>query len=210
MLRLDNLTFGWPDGIAHCLSLTIERGEIQTLSGPSGIGKSTLLSVLSGFLDPIGGTVSFEGRDITPLPPWARPVCTLFQDHNLFEHLTLAQNLRLSLINAQKARTAETQKALISKSLAEVGLAGLEARYPHEISGGQYQRAALARTLLMDRPVLLLDEPFAALDIERREEACALLKTLTKSRSLCVLVVTHDPLDAGRLGAQNIALSESN
>lgn len=174
--------------------LTLPKGGRFAVIGASGSGKSTLLSLIGGFLAPEAGRVLWSGRDITALPPGRRPVSTLFQSHNLFPHLTVAQNVGMGL--RADLRLDAGQKARVSESLAEVGLEGLGARRPAALSGGQQSRVALARVLLRDRDILLLDEPFSALGPALKSEMLALLARIADRTGALVLMVTHDPEDA--------------
>lgn len=174
--------------------LSVPAGSVLAVIGPSGAGKSTLLSLLAGFDRPTSGQVFIAGKDVTAIEPADRPVSMLFQDHNLFGHLDVWSNValgvspRLQLNGEQRARTAA--------ALERVGLAGLERRLPGQISGGERQRAALARVLVRDRPVLLLDEPFAALGPAMRSEMLGLLRDLHRETAVTILMVTHSPDDA--------------
>jgi thiamine transport system ATP-binding protein len=196
MLTLDRLTLVQGDfRLAADLHLT--TGSRTALMGPSGGGKSTLLAAVAGFLAPSAGRILWNDRDITTLPPGDRPVSILFQDNNLFPHLTVARNVGLAL--GPSPRPPPADRARIADALARTGLAGLGDRMPAQLSGGQQSRAALARVLLSDRPLVLLDEPFAALGPGLRAEMLDLtLATLGADHTL--LLVTHDPEDARRLG----------
>ncbi len=170
--------------------------------GPSGCGKSTLLSAIAGFV-PVGqGRILWEGRDISGVDPAARPVSMVFQDNNLFPHLSIAQNVALA-VEPRLAISAATQRR-VDDVLARVGLDGFGARKPAALSGGQQSRAALARVLLADRPVVLLDEPFAALGPGLRHEMLELVKDVLKGK--LVMMVTHDPSDAQRFGGSTILI----
>ena len=190
--------------------LAVPAGALCAVIGPSGGGKSTLLLAAAGFVPVTAGRVEIAGRDATDLPPAERPVSLLFQDNNLFPHLTVAQNVGLGLRPALRLTAAERDR--VAEALAEVGLAGLGERRPEALSGGQRQRAALARALLRDRPALLLDEPFAALGPGQRAEMLALTRAAAARRGAATLMVTHHPddaaaadlcafCDAGRVGA---------
>ncbi|RYG91263.1 ATP-binding cassette domain-containing protein [Loktanella sp. IMCC34160] len=168
---------------------------IIALIGPSGAGKSTLISAIGGFLPATAGRILWNGQDITGLAPGQRPTATLFQDNNLFPHLTIAQNIALAL--RRRGMSTADQKARIAEGLAQVDLAGLGDRKPAQLSGGQQSRAALARVLLQDRPVVLLDEPFAALGPALKAEMLDLVKRVLSDR--LVLMITHDPQDAARI-----------
>ena len=206
MLRVEDLHFAWPDGPEFVFNLTLERGEIVTLSGPSGSGKSTLIDLICGFLQPSSGDILWDGRSILPLTPANRPVSALFQTGDLFEHLDVEMNIVLGL--DPRGRPNPAQRARVRAVLEEIGLPGFERRLPGQLSGGQRQRVALARDLLRDKPVMLLDEPFSALDTDRRDEMAGLVRRLTKDRGLATLVVSHDPADAGRLASRAIALRD--
>ena len=182
--------------------LSVATGARVAVIGPSGSGKSTLLSLIGGFLTPDAGRIRVEGQDITPLPPGQRPVSMLFQDQNLFPHLTVAQNVGLGL--RPDLRLSDPQRARVTQVLAEVGLEGTEARRPANLSGGQQSRVALARVLLRARPVLLLDEPFAALGPALKSEMLALLARIAEQTKATVLMVTHDPDDARSFAPQTI------
>ncbi len=173
-------------------SLAVAAGAFVILFGPSGAGKSTLLNLIAGFEAPVSGRLSLFGRDVLGTAPAARPVTTLFQDHNLFPHLTAAQNVALGL---HPGRLNQAEAARVAEALAHVGLAGLDARRPAQLSGGERQRVALARSLVRDRPILLLDEPFAALGPAQRREMVGLVDRLRQERGLTVLMVSHQ-LDA--------------
>lgn len=182
--------------------LTVLKAARVAVIGPSGSGKSTLLSLVGGFVAPTRGRIRVEGEDITALPPGRRPVSMLFQDQNLFPHLTVAQNVGLGL--RPDLRLSDPQHARVAQVLAEVGLEGTETRRPANLSGGQQSRVALARVLLRARPVLLLDEPFAALGPALKAEMLTLLARIADQTNATVLMVTHDPDDARSFAPQTI------
>lgn len=185
--------------------LTVNAGQRVAIVGASGSGKSTLLDVLAGFLKPLSGALRWAGKDITAKPPGARPVSILFQDTNLFPHLTIGQNLALAL-NPLTGRLRTGDAGRIETGLARVGLSGFADRRLSEMSGGQQSRAALARVLLQGRPVLLLDEPFAALGPALKSEMLDLVAEVAQAEGLTVLLVSHDPQDARRFASQTIVV----
>lgn len=173
---------------------------ITTVIGPSGSGKSTLLSAVAGFLEPAEGCICLRGRSLTGLSPARRPVAMLFQDHNLFPHLTLAQNVGLGL--APRLRLTKGQSERVADVLARVGLQEAADRRPGEVSGGQQNRAALARALVQDRTVVCLDEPFSALGPGQRQDMLTLVAEVLADR--VVLLVTHYPEEARGVAARGI------
>jgi thiamine transport system ATP-binding protein len=174
--------------------LHVEDGECLAVVGPSGAGKSTLLALIAGFERADSGAIRIGGQDVTRQHPSVRPVTMLFQDHNLFAHLDVAANVGLGIHPGLKLTAADRDR--VEAALAQVGLAGLSARLPSQLSGGERQRVALARSLVRDRPVLLLDEPFAALGPALRREMLDLVRALQAARKLTVLLVSHQPEDA--------------
>lgn len=184
----------------------VAAGERVALIGPSGAGKSTLLMALAGFLAPAQGRILWQGRDLAGVSAGDRPLTVLFQDQNLFPHLTLAQNLGLGL--SPTLRLTPAQGAQIETTLNQVGLKGLAARKPGQLSGGQQGRAALARALLRARPVLLLDEPFAALGPAMKAEMLDLLDEVATATGAAVLMVTHDPSDAKRFAGKTVLVAD--
>jgi len=197
VLQLDRLTITQGD-FRLAADWTAPAGSRIAVMGPSGAGKSTLLSVISGFFAQTSGRVLWQGQDLTPVPAGERPVTILFQDQNLFPHLTVAQNLGLGL--RPDLRLTPTDHARIDRALQRVGLQDLGPRRPAQLSGGQASRAALARALLRARPILLLDEPFAALGPALRSEMLQLVREVADETGALVLMVTHDPQDALALG----------
>jgi thiamine transport system ATP-binding protein len=177
---------------------TARPGDRIAVMGPSGSGKSTLLGAIAGFLPPTGGAIRWQGQDLGPVAPGQRPVTILFQDQNLFPHMTIVQNLGLGLRPDLRLTRADHRK--VDEALALTGLDGLGSRRPAQLSGGQASRAALARALLRARPILLLDEPFAALGPALRQEMLALVRSVADETGALVLMVTHDPNDALALG----------
>lgn len=205
MLQLDRLTYTQP-GFQLTADWTAEPGSLIAVMGPSGAGKSTFLSMIAGFLAPTGGRVLWQGADLAPIAPGQRPMTILFQDQNLFPHLTIAQNLGLGLRPDLRLSAADRER--VETALARVGLEGLGPRRPAQLSGGQVSRAALARALLRARPILLLDEPFAALGPALRAEMLALVRDVSTETGALVLMVTHDPEDARALGGDLAFVAE--
>lgn len=193
MLSLDHLMIREGEFVLRA-AVDLPAGAVTAVIGPSGAGKSTLLAAIAGFVAPVAGRILWQGQDLTPLPPHERPVSMLFQDANLFPHLTLAQNVGLGLRPALRLTVPET--ARVAALLAAVGLADLADRRPGAVSGGQAARAALARVLIADRPLVLLDEPFAALGPALRAEMRDLATRLLRDAGHSVLMVTHDPAEA--------------
>lgn len=203
-LELDAVRFAYPGGSEMMFDLAIPEGEIVGLLGASGSGKSTLLHLVAGFEEPQAGTIRIAGQDVTRLYPARRPVSMVFQENNLFHHLTVAQNVGLG--RSPSLRLTEADRADISKALADVGLAGKEDRRPDALSGGERQRAALARALVRRHPLLLLDEPFASLGPALRGEMIELVRNLQARTGMTVVFVTHAPDDARALAKRIIFL----
>ncbi|MCA3486768.1 MAG: ATP-binding cassette domain-containing protein [Rhodobacter sp.] len=204
MLRLEGVELR-QGGFRLTADWALSPGDRAAVIGPSGSGKSTLLMGIAGFLMPARGRLTWQGQDMAPLPPGDRPVSILFQDHNLFPHLTLAQNLGLGL--SPRLRLTPAESARIDAALDRVGLSGLGTRKPGALSGGQQSRAALARTLLRARPILLLDEPFSALGPALKSDMLGLVTELSDETGALVVMVTHDPADARRFADRTILVS---
>lgn len=204
---LDEVSFSY-GGAGFRFDVTFDAGRIAAVLGPSGSGKSTLLNLVAGFEVPTRGRVLIGDDDVTQRPPSARPVSMIFQENNLFSHLDVAANVGLGISPALRLTTDDRRRA--SLALARVGLAGKEQRLPRELSGGERQRVALARALVRDRPVLLLDEPFASLGPALREEMLDLLISVQAERQMTTVIVTHHPEDARRAAQQIVFLENGN
>lgn len=204
MLTLEHLTLGQGD-FTLSADLAIAPATITALLGPSGAGKSTLLAGIAGFLTPRAGRVMWQGDDLTGHTPSQRPVAMLFQDQNLFPHMSVAQNVGLGITTA---RLAPAQKSRVENVLSRVGLEGMGTRLPAELSGGQQSRAALARMLVQNRPLWLLDEPFAALGPALKHEMLALVSQTAKQEGATLLIVTHDPEDARQVADQVVLVAD--
>lgn len=193
MIRLDHAAFRYEE-MEMLFDATFEAGSFTAIIGPSGGGKSTLLNLIAGFEQPASGRILIGDEDVTARPPDQRPVSMIFQDNNLFAHLDLASNVALGIRPSLKLDPDERKR--VDAALSEVGLAGLATRKPGEVSGGERQRAAIARALVRDRAVLLLDEPFAALGPALRRDMLDLVRAMQQAKRLTVLMVTHQPEDA--------------
>ncbi len=178
--------------------------SLTAVIGPSGSGKSTLLNLIAGFETPLSGRVLIGGADVTVLPPDRRPVSMIFQDNNVFAHLDLWRNVALGISPSLALEPA--QRRQVDAALEDVGLGALGRRLPGEVSGGERQRVAVARALLRDRPVLLLDEPFAALGPALRNGMLDLVKAMQQARGLTAIMVTHQPEDAARAASHTAYL----
>lgn len=206
MLVADRLAFAYPGATNdYAFSFEAPAGGVTAISGASGSGKSTLLDLAAGFLSPRSGALQLDGTDLLPMPPETRPVSLLLQTDNLFDHLSARENVALGL---RRGTDRETGRARVEDVLRRVGLAEFIDQTAATLSGGQKQRVALARTLLRDRPVLLLDEPFSALDDETRRDIRALVKELTVAENWHTLLVSHHEDDIAALAARRYRLSE--
>jgi thiamine transport system ATP-binding protein len=188
------------DGFMLQMDFGVLKGSIVAVLGPSGAGKSTLLNVLSGFEDLQKGSVILGGVDHAKSAPADRPVNVVFQDNNTFAHLTARNNVALGV--SPSLRLSQDAWTRVDAALQDVGLADLAHRKPGGMSGGERQRIALARALVRQKPILLLDEAFAALGPALRQEMLALIKTLARAHALTVLMVTHQPEDAKAIADQ--------
>ncbi len=204
-ISLNGVRVGQGDWSAN-FDLTIQAGSLTAVIGPSGAGKTTLLQVIAGFIPLRTGTVSVDGSDISKLSPGKRPIAMLFQENNLFPHLSAARNVALGIHPG--LRLSQRDLETVEHGLATVGLAGYGNRRPGELSGGQRQRVALARALATNRPILLLDEPFAALGPAQRLEMLTLVDRLRRERNLTVLLVSHQTDDIAGLQGRALFIDE--
>lgn len=189
------------------LRADVEIGPgVTAVIGPSGAGKSTLLGMMAGFIPVSAGRIKYGSADLTDLAPAQRPMSILFQDNNLFPHLSICENVGLGLRGGLRLTAAEV--AQVQEVLADVGLAAMADRKPAALSGGQQSRAALARVLLAGRPVVLLDEPFAALGPRLKEEMLDLVRDRLVPLGRTVVMVSHDPNDAKRIADQVCLVAE--
>ena len=176
------------------VDLNIADGEYFVLLGPSGGGKTTLLRSIGGFIRPDSGTVDIKGKNVDDLPPDKRPTSMVFQGFALFPHMSVSENIGYGLkLQSIEKDTIETK---VSRMMDLVGLTGLSKRKPHELSGGQQQRVQLARALILENDVLLLDEPLSALDAQLRKDMCIELKRLQKTVGISFVHVTHNQEEA--------------
>ena len=203
MLQLDKLTIAFHNHSQISCDMSLAPGEICVITGPSGVGKSTLLLALAGFGQVTSGDMRWQNESFAHHAVWDRPVSMLFQSDNLFGHLSVYSNIALS---APKSLKKQEIEAKIAQIAAKLGIADILGKAASAISGGQQQRVGLARALLADKPILLLDEPFSALDDENRHAALGLVKQITQDHQLITLIVTHDHDDITALDAHPLSL----
>ena len=187
-------------------NISLEPDKIYAVVGPSGAGKSTFLNLISGFASISSGTIIWNGQEISNLPPAKRSVSILFQDNNLFPHLSVWRNLALAVTHWPKISRDNEEK--LKAVMSEVGILGLENRKPSQLSGGQQSRVALARVLLQNNKILLLDEPFSALGPSLKDQMLELIKKIAKNKKLLVLMVTHEPADAKKVASQTLVVKD--
>ncbi len=207
MIVLDTIYCAFPEFDMN-FTLSINAGEKVGLVGPSGSGKTTLLQIVAGFAFADSGRILLNKKDHTKTLPHQRPVSMLFQENNLFEHLTVAENMGLGL--QPNLKLSGKQQAELQSIACNVGLQNYLSRMPSQLSGGQRQRVALARCLLRDQPILLLDEPFSALDKPLRQEMLALLEDIYKQKQLTIVMVTHQPEELNGFVHRCISLEKGN
>ncbi|MDX7952552.1 ABC transporter ATP-binding protein [Lichenihabitans sp. Uapishka_5] len=207
-IKLTRLVKSYPGGGAAAVSgidLQVREGEFFSLLGPSGCGKSTTLRMIAGFVAPTSGSITLGGEDVTHLPPERRNIGIVFQNYAIFPHMSVAENIAFGLRLRKRGRDEIAAK--VEAALRQVGLAGLDDRYQRQLSGGQQQRVALARVLVTEPRILLLDEPLSALDKGLREEMKFWIKDFQKSLGITTVYVTHDQDEAltmsDRIGVMN-------
>lgn len=193
------------DGVEH-INLDVYEGEIVTFLGPSGCGKSTILRTIGGFLDVTSGDITIDGKSIVSLPPEKRPTAMVFQSYNLWPHMTIYENLAFGL-KLRKIPKKQYDKD-IKDMLALVSMSGTEKKYPGQLSGGQQQRIAIARSLLLKPSLLLLDEPFSALDAKIRQQMREELKKIQSDLGITVIFVTHDQEEAMALSHRIVVMNK--
>ena len=187
MLQINELIFKWPNSIQQEVNLKASAGEIILIGGPSGIGKTTFFNIISGFYETVSGSVIFNEKNLLSKPPWKRPVSTMFQSDNLFPHLSVKQNLMLGIKNFSKD---------IENQLHFLKIYSLINQKCSELSGGELQRVALIKTLSREKPIILLDEPFSALDEDMIKKASILIQEYTKRMNSITLIISHQDASA--------------
>ena len=205
MLKLNDVTWLYQH-LPMRFTLSVQQGERLAVLGPSGAGKSTLLNLIAGFLPPASGTILINDQPHTTTPPARRPVSMLFQENNLFHHLTVRQNIALGMHPGLKLNPAQT--ASLQTIAGQMSIDSLLDRLPGELSGGPRQRVALARCLVREQPVLLLDEPFSALDPALRQEMLTLVSDVCQRQHLTLLMVSHSVEDAARIAPRSLVVAD--
>ena len=203
-LQILALSVGYHAPLLDDLALTVASGEVIGILGPSGSGKSSLLKTLAGVMPPLSGRILIDGQDVTETPVHARGVGIVFQEPLLFTHLDVVDNIAYGLRRHGVSRTTARQRS--AELLAWVGLAGLENRSVHQLSGGQAQRVALARALAPEPAVMLLAEPFSALDTDLRSRLVNEVAAMLRERGCATVYVTHDPDEAHAMADSTIVL----
>jgi len=208
MLNLENLSFSYNSNteVLKNFNLQLSKGDVVAIKGPSGCGKSTILRLIAGLEKVQLGTITLNGEVINNLPTHKRNVGFVFQSLALFPHLTIRKNIEFGLTGYSK----EQRKSLVEEIALKVEINDMLDRYPHEISGGQKQRAAIARSLVVKPSILLLDEPFTALDEELKESVRKDIRRILESFDITTILVTHDINDAIGLNARLVNLSKDN
>ena len=201
-LKLENISFSYDKNhkLINDLNLELDKGQRLAILGGSGSGKSTILRLIAGFLEPSCGDIHLDGKIITNTPPHKRNIGFLFQDYALFPHLNVIENICFGMSGENKK-----QKAL--DLLDKIKLNGYEKVYPKELSGGQQQRVALARALAAEPKLILLDEPFSALDSELKSSVRAFVSEFLNSFDMSVVMVTHDVNDVDALDSKVFKIS---
>ncbi|MFC4601411.1 ABC transporter ATP-binding protein [Cohnella hongkongensis] len=193
------------DGVKD-VNLAVYEGEFLTMLGPSGCGKTTILRAIGGFSDVDQGDILIDDRSVTQLPPEKRPTAMVFQSYNLWSHMTIFDNLAFGL-HIRKVPKKEIRKRT-QEMLEMVKMSGVEKKYPAQLSGGQQQRVAIARALLLQPSVLLLDEPFSALDAKIRSQMRAELKKIQEDLNITVVFVTHDQEEAMAISHRIVVMNK--
>ena len=210
MLEVKDVTYSFTGSSMSEFFFTLDvgRGDIVVVSGRSGVGKSTLLNLIAGFLTPHKGKIIWQGQDLAGTSPADRPLSMIFQDDNLFDHLSCRLNVAVGL--RPSLSLSKDEWHAVDAAMDELGILAVQQRRPDTISGGQQQRVALARALIraqwQDRQLLLFDEPFSALDPDTRADCIDHVKHLVASKNMAALVVSHNPDDASALNAAEITL----
>ena len=207
LIRLEGIVKSFDDTmVLNGIDLSVDENEFVTLLGPSGCGKTTTLRIIAGFEKPDEGRVYFEGKDITDMPANQRPVNTVFQNYALFPHMTVGENIAFSL--RVKNRPEAEIKEKVANALKLVNLSGFENRRIDQLSGGQQQRIAMARAIVNEPRVLLLDEPLGALDLKLRQEMEYELVRLKKELGITFIYITHDQEEALTMSDKVVVMNE--
>ncbi len=205
MLQVKNL-FVDLGGFRLTADFEIERGSLISIVGPSGAGKSTILNALAGFIPLTSGVIKWNGSDITKLDPGLRPLSILFQDYNLFSHLTVKDNIAIGLRPNLKLDDLETE--MVNSVIEEVGLSKFKFIKPFQLSGGQRTRVSLARSIVRSKPILLLDEAFSGLGPALRSEMIKLIKNKSIKKGITLIMVSHHIKDAIELDQKVIFVND--